>query len=109
MSRKPRLAVCISRYEYGGQGTVVEEELRHLAGDFALTLITEKIDRPVPTGIDAIEIPAWSRFPLVNRHLTVALRSFDVVHCHDSLGFMSAAAASGRRYVVTCHGIAPLR
>lgn len=109
MTTKPRLAVCISRFQYGGQGTVVEEELRHLAGDFSISLVTEKVDRPVPADVDAVELRASSSFPMVNADLRELLRTFDLIHCHDSLAFMYAAATSRLPYFVTCHGIAPLR
>lgn len=87
----------------------MHEELLRLAGEFSITLIAEKIDRQVPAGVEAIEISAWSVFPWVNPKLAQLLRTFSLVHCHDSLGFMRAAATSQLSYVVTCHGIAPLR
>lgn len=109
MTRRARLAVCISAFQYGGQGTVVEEELEWLRGEFEISLVSEKIQRPVPSGIRAIEITSWSAFPRLNPKLPALLRGFDLVHCHDSLGSMMAAKKAGRPYVVTCHGIAPVR
>lgn len=106
---KPRIAVCIGAFEYGGQGTVVEQELIQLHDRFDLTLVSEKILRPVPDGVQAIELSAWKLFPATNPALIALLRGFDLVHCHDSLGMMLAARASGTRFVVTSHGIAPIR
>lgn len=107
-ARKCRIAVCIRRFEYGGQGSVVEEELKHLQDEFTVALLAEDIKRAVPSGINAIETKTWSRFPLANERLLQILGQFDVIHCHDSLGFMNAARSSGQPFVVTAHGIAPL-
>jgi glycosyltransferase involved in cell wall biosynthesis len=106
---KARVAVCIGAFEYGGQGTVVEQELIHLQDRFDLTLISENIRRPVPDGVEAIELSAWKPFPATNRALIALFRRFELVHCHDSLGMMLAARAAGKRFVVTSHGIAPIR
>jgi glycosyltransferase involved in cell wall biosynthesis len=106
---KARVAVCIGAFEYGGQGTVVEQELINLQDQFDITLISEKIRRPVPDGVAAIELSAWKPFPATNPALIALLRRFDVVHCHDSLGMMRAARAARKRFVVTSHGIAPIR
>jgi len=109
LSRQARIAVCIGAFEYGGQGTVVEQELLHLQKRFDLTLIAENIRRPVPDGVTAVEIAAWRTFPTINPSLSQLLRGFEVVHCHDSLGMMLASRAAGARLIVTSHGIAPLR
>lgn len=106
---KARVAVCIGAFEYGGQGTVVEQELIHLQDRFDMTLISEKIQRPVPDGVEAVELSAWKLFPATNPALISLLRGFDLVHCHDSLGMMLAARAAGKRFLVTSHGIAPIR
>jgi glycosyltransferase involved in cell wall biosynthesis len=106
---KARIALCISAFEYGGQGTVVEQELNHLQDQFDLTLVTEKILRPAPNGVKAIEVAAWRPFPTTNPALIDLLKSFDLVHCIDSLGMMLAARAAGKRFVVTSVGIAPVR
>lgn len=106
---KARVAVCIGAFEYGGQGTVVEQELIHLQDRFDITLISEKISRRVPDRIAAIELSAWKLFPATNPALIALFRRFDLVHCHDSLGMMRAARAAGKRFVVTSHGIAPIR
>jgi glycosyltransferase involved in cell wall biosynthesis len=106
---KARVAVCIGAFEYGGQGTVVEQELIHLQERFDITLISERIQRPVPDGVAGIELSAWKFFPMTNPALVTLLRRFDLLHCHDSLGMMLAARAAGKRFVVTSHGIAPVR
>lgn len=106
---KPTLAVCIGAFEYGGQGTVVEQELVHLSDRFKVTLFAERIERPVPAAIDVRTVPAWGPFPRPNAALIHALGSFALIHCHDSLGFMAAAHRSGRPWIVTCHGICPPR
>lgn len=105
---KPRVAVCIGAFEYGGQGSVVEQELIYLQDRFDLTLISEKIQRPVPDGVTSVQISAWRRFPATNPELVELLRRFDLVHCHDSLGMMRAATVAAKRFVVTSHGIAPV-
>ena len=104
-----RVAVCITAFEYGGQGTVVEQELTRLRDKFELTLVAERISRPVPTGIEAIQMSAWQIFPKSNPSLRKLLRTFDLVHCHDSLGMMLAATSSRKPVVVTAHGVAPVR
>jgi glycosyltransferase involved in cell wall biosynthesis len=105
---KPRVAVCIGAFEHGGQGTVVEQELIHLQDRFELTLVAERITKPVPDGVSAVEVSAWRTLPATNPALIDLLRRFDLVHCHDSLGMMLAALAARRRFVVTSHGIAPV-
>jgi glycosyltransferase involved in cell wall biosynthesis len=108
MASKPRLAVCIGSFEYGGQGTVVEQELLQLREKFSVTLVTESIERPVPADVATVKCSAWSVFPIPRSGLVRLLRRFDLVHCHDSLGFMMAAALTGKHFVVTAHGIAPI-
>jgi glycosyltransferase involved in cell wall biosynthesis len=107
--RKPRLAVCIRLFSYGGQGTVVEEELKHLRDEFSVILLAEHISRDVPSGVDALEVNPWSGLAKPHTQVLELLSHVDLIHCHDSLGFMNAARGSGRPYVVTAHGIAPLR
>jgi glycogen(starch) synthase len=107
--RKPRLAVCIRLFSYGGQGTVVEEELKHLRDEFSVMLLAEHISREVPSGIDALELGTWSALAKPDKRVLQLLSQVDLIHCHDSLGFMNAARGSGRPYVITAHGIAPLR
>ncbi len=106
---KSRIAVCIGAFEYGGQGTVVEQEVIHLQDRFDVTLVAEKILKPVPHGVSAVEVSSWGIFPSANPRLIDLLRHFDLVHCHDSMGMMLAAKAAGKRFVVTSHGIAPVR
>jgi glycosyltransferase involved in cell wall biosynthesis len=108
--RKPvSLAVCIGAYECGGQGKVVQRELEHLREDFQISLFTERLSRPVPPGVAVRDVRASSGGIRVNRDLVEILRGFDLIHCHDSLGFMRAARLTGKPFVVTSHGIAPLR
>jgi glycosyltransferase involved in cell wall biosynthesis len=109
MGMKARLAICIGAFEYGGQGTVVEQELLHLKDRFDLTLVAEKILRPPPPGVSVHEISSWGFFPRTNPILVSLLRRFELVHCHDSMGMMLAAQAARKPFVVTSHGIAPLR
>lgn len=108
-SAKPRLAVCIRNFTYGGQGTVVEEELKFLRDTFSVMLLAEKISRDVPAGVDALEVETWSALARPSKQSVRLLSHMDLIHCHDSLGFMNAARISGRPFVVTSHGIAPLR
>jgi glycosyltransferase involved in cell wall biosynthesis len=107
--KAPRVAVCIGAFEYGGQGTVLEQELLHLRDRFDLTLIAERIERSVPDQITTVQISSWRTFPAVNPKLVDLLKGFDLIHCIDSLGMMLAARATGRRFVVTSVGIAPAR
>jgi glycosyltransferase involved in cell wall biosynthesis len=107
--RKPRLAVCIRHFTYGGQGVVVEEELKYLRDEFSLVLLAEQIGRDAPLGVDAFEVGTWSNLAKPNERLLELFSRVDLIHCHDSLGFMNAARCSGRPFVVTAHGIAPLR
>jgi glycogen synthase len=109
VAEKPRLAVCIGAYEYGGQGTVVEAELAFFRERYATTLIAERIERPVSNGIEAVEISSWGRFGGPSKALVGLLRGFDLIHCIDSLGLMRAALRSGAPVVVTSMGIAPPR
>jgi glycosyltransferase involved in cell wall biosynthesis len=107
--QKPKLAVCIRLFSYGGQGTVVEEELKHLRDEFSVILLAEQISREVPSGVDALEVNPWSGLAKPDAQLLELFSHVDLIHCHDSLGFMNAARGSGQPYVVTAHGIAPLR
>jgi glycosyltransferase involved in cell wall biosynthesis len=104
---KQRLAVCIGAFEYGGQGTVVETELKALRDRYSITLFAERIERLVPAGVDAVEISTWVPFPRLSKQVIAALEGYDLIHCHDSLGFMVAAHRCGRPWIVTSHGIAP--
>src|SRR6266566_9903156 len=106
---KTRVAVCIGPFEYGGQGTVVEQELIHLQEEFDVTLVSEVVRRTVPAGVAALTVSAWKPFPRTNPVLTDLLRQFDLVHCNDSLGMMLAARAAHKPFVVTSYGIAPIR
>lgn len=106
---RPKLAVCIGAYEYGGQGTFIEAELSFFRERYPTTLIAERIDRPVPSGVNAIEMPAWGLLGRRNKALVELLTHFDLVHCSDSLGLMRAAIQSDTPVVVTSHGIAPPR
>lgn len=108
MESKPRIAVCIGSFEYGGQGTVVEQELINLREHFNLTLVSQDIRRPIPSGVMVAESPVWSVFPLPPPELVKFLKGFDLIHCHDSLGLMIAAERTSRPVVVTSHGIAPI-
>lgn len=104
---RPTLAVCIGAFEAGGQGTVVEQELLHLADRFRITLFAERVDRPVPNGVESVVLPTWSPFPRPSPAAIATLGRFDLVHCMDSLGYMACARRSGRPWVVTSHGICP--
>ena len=106
---RPTLAVCIGAFEGGGQGTVVEQELLHLADRFRITLFAERIDRPVPNGVESVVLPTWSPFPRPSPRAVATLGRFDLVHCLDSLGYMACARRSGRPWVVTALGICPPR
>ncbi|TMC54761.1 MAG: glycosyltransferase family 4 protein [Chloroflexi bacterium] len=88
---------------------MVEQELIHLQDRFDLTLISERMLRAIPDGVSAVELSPWRPFPATNPALRALLRRFDLVHCHDSLGMMVAARAAGKRFLVTSHGIAPIR
>jgi len=107
--RRLRLAVCIGAFEYGGQGVVVEQELLQLRDEFEITLLSETTTRPVPDGVSHDDITAFKPFPRINPALVRRLRTFDVVHCNDSLGLMAAAVAADRPLVITSYGIAPAR
>ena len=104
-----RLAVCISAFEYGGQGTVVEQELTALREHFRVTLLADVIRRPVPEGIHAVSNAPGIQSVLQSRGLIRQLREVDVIHCHDSLRYMWAAQQSGVPWIVTSHGICPNR
>jgi glycosyltransferase involved in cell wall biosynthesis len=104
-----RLAVCISAFEYGGQGTVVEQELLQLRNSFDVTLMTDIVSRPIPDGIRVVITGQGTAMPYPSRSLAGLMRQMDVVHCHDSLEYMWAAHHSGIPWIVTCHGICPLR
>ena len=106
---RPTLALCIGAFEPGGQGTVVEQELLHLSERYRITLFAERIERPVPDGVDAVVLPVWSRFPWPSEPAILTLARFDLVHCMDSLGYMTCASRSGRPWVVTSLGICPPR
>lgn len=100
MTRIPRLAICISNFEYGGQGRVVEEEILHLRNDFDLLLAVDSVSRAVPEGVVVYS----------GRHgLLEQLKSIDVIHCHDSYAYMKDARSSLSPWVVTSHGICPSR
>ena len=104
-----RLAVCISAFEYGGQGTVVEQELTELREDFEITLIANVIKRPVPEGVRVITNTLGANPIRQSRDLISQLRHADVIHCHDSLKYMWASQQSGVPWIVTSMGICPIR
>ncbi|MGD0255626.1 MAG: glycosyltransferase family 4 protein [Acidimicrobiales bacterium] len=106
---KRRLAICIGAFEYGGQGQVVSEELTHLQDRYRTSLIAHRINREVPPGIEATVIPYPQAMPRPSASLVALLRTFDLIHCHDSFQLMRAASRSGRPWVVTAHGICPPR
>ena len=103
------MALCIGAFEAGGQGKVVDQELHHLSERFRVTLFAERIDRPVPDGVDAAVLPVWSPFPRTSGRAIRTLAGFDLVHCMDSLGYMACARRSGRPWIVTSLGICPPR
>lgn len=108
MGRRRRLAICIGAFEYGGQGTIIEEEVRHLRDDFDIVLFTERAERALPEG-GSIELTSpWGSRSLLNKDLSRRLAEFDVIHCVDSLGLMAVAERTARPLVVTSVGIAPL-
>jgi glycosyltransferase involved in cell wall biosynthesis len=107
MAEKPRLAVSIGAYEYGGQGTVVQAELSFFRERYATTLVAERIERSIPRGVETVEMSSWGQFGGVSKALVDLFRGFDLVHCIDSLGLMRAALSSGAPVVVTSMGIAP--
>jgi glycosyltransferase involved in cell wall biosynthesis len=87
----------------------VEAELAYFRERYAVTLVSERIERTVPERVTAVEISAWGRFGSPNRALIELLSGFDLVHCHDSFGLMRAAHRSAPPVVVTSLGIAPPR
>lgn len=105
MVDKKSLVICIAAYEYGGQGTVVENECDFFRDVFDTTLVASTIAREVPAGIRVVELGGYNRrsYELL-RNL---LNKNDIIHCHDSLVLMRAAKSAHKPFVVTSHGIAP--
>jgi len=107
IAAKPRLLVCIGEYVIGaGQTRVVHSELRSLAGEYDITLVSPAISAEVPAGVRAKVIPMHNLKGLIS--LARLMLESDIVHLHDTLAHMAVSVLLCRkRLVVTSHGIAP--
>lgn len=106
-SGKARLLICIGEYVAGaGQSAVVRSELDALSDKYDTILVAPLVTAEVPAGVRVERISMLSlRGVLRLRRL---VRCADVVHLHDSLGYMAVAIGTDRtKCLVTCHGIAP--
>lgn len=104
---KARLLITVGEYVPGaGQSAVVKSEIDALSDKYDTTLIAPLIAKEVPAGVRVEHISMLSLKDVLRlRHL---VQSADVVHLHDSLGYMAVATAIGaNKCVITCHGIAP--
>jgi len=105
--RRARLLICIGEYIPGaGQSRVVQSEIDALSEKYEITLVAPLLTAEVPDGVRAVQISMLSLKGVLR--LRRLVRSADVVHLHDSLGYMAVATATDRtKCLVTCHGIAP--
>jgi len=106
---KKKMAICITIYEKGGQGILIEEIHKHHASEYEMTIICEKCTREVNPVFKIVEEKAWfNRYiPWLNKNLVEKLKNFDVIHCYDSISYMHAASKTGKPYVVTSVGMSP--
>ncbi|WP_366525245.1 glycosyltransferase [Ferrimicrobium sp.] len=106
-SGRARLLICVGEYVPGaGQSVVVKSELDALSDKYDTTLIAPFITNEVPAGVHVERISMLSLKGVLR--LRRLVQSADVVHLHDSLGYMAVATATGSaKCLVTCHGIAP--
>ena len=110
MGARPRLLLCIGEVlAHGGQSRVVTREIESLREQFDVTLVVDRMcaDTRVPVETVVLgSVGPWRDQHAVFRSLA---RAADVIHCHDSLRFMWWSSRAGRPWIVTSHGIAPLR
>lgn len=108
--QRPRLLICVGEFiEGAGQSRVVCEEVQHLSDRYEITIASNSIVWQSP--IDAkLENLRETRGTLnATEHLRRIIKRSDLVHCHDSLAMMLIAATESKPWVVTSHGIAPIR
>jgi glycosyltransferase involved in cell wall biosynthesis len=105
---RPRVAVCITTYEPGGQSVVVEQQVRRLRDSYDFTIVAERTSKANP------HVPVVTEKPWLHRYVPVPrsgahsyLSDFDLVHCHDSFAYIWEATKLGLPVVVTSHGSCP--
>lgn len=110
MQRRPRLLVCIGELlAYAGQSTVVTQEIECLTSDFDITVVVDRLGPGKRLPVETVVLQqrgSWREQESVFRGLA---SDTDIIHCHDSLRFMWWSAHTGKPWIVTSHGIAPLR
>jgi len=106
---KPRIAICITPYEFGGQRVVVNEQTRILRDQYDFTLLTERCAAPVPEWLRVVEVAPWHGHlvPVSTGQVQRALRDVDLVHCQASFPFILEASKSKIPLVITSHGNCP--
>lgn len=108
---RPRVAVCITVYERGGQRVVIDEQTRLLRDRYEFVLLTEQLRAEPPAWLPVIEMRPWrSRLnPIANPRLGPTLAEFDAIHCHDSFAYIWEASKTGKPLLVTSYGNCPGR
>jgi glycosyltransferase involved in cell wall biosynthesis len=107
---KKKMAVCITAYEPGGQSVVLEETTRRFAKYYDIDLYCVYSKKLKPHWINNLyHVKPWPNklTPLSNYEFIESLKNYDIIHCHDSIGFMDCAIKSEVKTIVTAHGIYP--
>ncbi|MHB1798585.1 MAG: glycosyltransferase family 4 protein [Vulcanimicrobiaceae bacterium] len=106
---KPRVAICITVYEPGGQRVVIDEQTRALSDRYDFVLLTESKKTDAPSHLQFLLQKPWvSRMvPVPNMSLRNTLSEFDLIHCHDSFAYIWEATKTDVPVVVTSHGNCP--
>ena len=108
--RKPKLLISVGEFiEGAGQSRVVNEEVRYLSDRYRITIVADSIrwSSPIEASLEDIgDVDSSDRGAGMLRRI---ISSSDLVHCHDSLKMMATVASMSKPWVVTSHGIAPIR
>ncbi len=108
--QKPRLLICVGEFVEGaGQSRVVLEEVQHLNDRYEITIASNLIVWNSPINATLEHLKEGRNTVAAALHLRSIIRRHDIVHCHDSLVTMLIAATASKPWVVTAHGIAPIR
>lgn len=108
--RKPKLLICVGEFiEGAGQSRVVYEEAQHLSDRYRITIVADSIRWNSPIEANLEDLGGSISSKSGTGSLRKIANSSDLVHCHDSLKMMTTVASSSRPWVVTSHGIAPVR
>lgn len=110
MGARPRLLICIGEVlAHGGQSRVVMQEISRLRNTFEITLVVDRLLGEKCPPVETVVLGYMGSWRDQHAVFQSLARRADVIHCHDSLRFMWWASRAGRPWVVTSHGIAPLR